>query len=82
MRNNKKITYVQAIKELEGIIQDIETESVDVDVLTKKVKRAAYLINLCKNNLRATEEEVKKVLSEIKEKPEAEEIEQTDNDPF
>jgi exodeoxyribonuclease VII small subunit len=55
MRNHKKLTYAQAIDELEGIIQDIEEESIDVDALAKKVKRAAYLINLCKNNLSNTE---------------------------
>ena len=82
MRNNKKLTYAQAIDELEGIIEDIETESIDVDALAKKVKRAAFLINLCKNNLRNTEEEVKKTLTEIDEKAGAEEIQDTEREPF
>lgn len=82
MRNSKKLSYAQAIKELEGIIQDIETENTDVDLLTKKVKRAAYLINICKNNLRTTEEEVKKILSEIEEKAEVEENQDKDRDVF
>ena len=72
MAEKKKLTYSQAIGELEKIINEIEAESVDVDVLAEKVKRATYLIKFCKNNLKTTEEEVKKVLSEIEEKSETE----------
>jgi exodeoxyribonuclease VII small subunit len=72
MAEKKKLTYSQAIGELEKIINEIEAESVDVDVLGEKVKRAIYLIKFCKSNLRTTEEEVKKVLSDIEEKSETE----------
>jgi len=72
MAEKKKLTYSQAIGELEKIINEIEAESVDVDILAEKVKRATYLIKLCKSNLRTTEEEVKKVLSEMEEKSETE----------
>jgi exodeoxyribonuclease VII small subunit len=72
MAEKKKLTYSQAIGELEKIINEIEAESVDVDVLAEKVKRATYLIKFCKSSLRTTEEEVKKVLSDIEEKPETE----------
>jgi len=72
MAEKKKLTYSQAIGELEKIVDEIESESVDVDVLAEKVKRATYLIKFCKSNLRTTEEEVKKVLSDIEERPETE----------
>ena len=72
MAEKKKLTYSQAIGELEKIINEIEAESVDVDVLAEKVKRATYLIKFCKSNLRTTEEEVKKVLSDIEERPDTE----------
>jgi len=81
MSERKKLTYSHAIQELEEIIRGIETESIDVDVLTERVKRATHLIKFCKNNLRTTEEEVKKTLSEIEEKPE-EEAADTDAGPF
>jgi exodeoxyribonuclease VII small subunit len=68
MSEKKKLTYSQAINELEMIINDIESESINVDVLTEKVKKAAYLIKFCKVSLRTTEEEVKKALSEIEDK--------------
>lgn len=64
------MTYSQAIEELEKIINDMESENINVDVLTEKVKRASHLIKFCKGSLRTTEEEVKKALSEIDEKQE------------
>ena len=65
MSIKKKLTYSQAIEELEQIINDIESENINVDILTEKVRRAAYLIKFCKVSLRTTEEEVKKALLEI-----------------
>ena len=72
MSEKKKLTYSKAIKELESIVYDIETENIDVDALTEKVKRATDLIKFCKRSLRTTEEEVKKALTEIEEKRDSE----------
>jgi exodeoxyribonuclease VII small subunit len=62
-----QLTYSRAWKELEEIINQIESEEINVDVLTEKVKRAGFLIKFCKDRLRNTEEEVRKVLAEIEE---------------
>jgi exodeoxyribonuclease VII small subunit len=62
-----EITYKEAITELETIIAQIEKEGIDVDVLAEKVKRASYLIKLCRSKLKSTDEEVKKVLADIEE---------------
>ena len=72
MSKTKQISYSRALSELEKIIAEIESEETDLDVLSEKVKRAASLIKLCKARLRSAEEEVKKALSEIEEKPEEE----------
>jgi len=69
MARNKEITYSQALAELEDIISRIESEEVDVDALSEKVKRAAMLIRFCREKLKSTEEDVKKVLSEMDSKP-------------
>ncbi len=69
MSKTKQISYSRALSELEKIIAEIESEETDLDVLSEKVKRAASLIKLCRAKLRSTEEEVKKALSEIEEKP-------------
>ena len=62
---NDKPCYKEAVEEIESIVAEIENETVDVDVLAEKVKRAAYLIKYCKSKLKATDNEVKKVLREF-----------------
>jgi len=79
--NKKKLTYAQAINELEEIIEEIETERIDIDALAKKVKRAAHLISFCKDSLRTTEEDVKKILTTIEEKADLAEVPDTNRKP-
>lgn len=57
--------YKEAIEEIESIIEEIENEAVDVDVLTEKVKRAAYLVKSCKDKLKKTDNEVRKILKDF-----------------
>jgi exodeoxyribonuclease VII small subunit len=59
------LTYELAYRELAGIAQEIETESVSVDILAEKVKRASELIEFCQNKLRATETEVNKIIKQM-----------------
>jgi exodeoxyribonuclease VII small subunit len=73
MSKTRQVTYSQALTELEEIVARIESEEIDIDILAEKVKRAAYLIQLCRGKLRDTEEEVKRSLSELKETPEPDE---------
>jgi exodeoxyribonuclease VII small subunit len=64
--------YKEAIQEIEAIVEEIESETVDVDVLAEKVKRAASLVKLCKAKLKAADNEVRKVLKEFEKDNEAE----------
>ena len=75
MSKNKQMAYSQALTELEKIVGEIESGEIDVDVLSEKVKRATLLIGFCRDKLRNTEEEVKKVLSEINGDTDAEDVE-------
>jgi len=61
----KKISFNEAMKELEVILDQLETGELDVDELSGKVKRASVLIKLCKARLRSTDEEVEKILKEM-----------------
>ncbi len=58
-------TYKKALEEIEAIVEEIENETVDVDVLSEKVKRAAYLIKHCREKLRKTDDEIRKVLEDF-----------------
>lgn len=62
MPKNKELTYSQALKELEKIVKEIESEEVDIDILAEKIKRASQILVFCKGKLRTAEDEVNKVL--------------------
>lgn len=61
----KKMTYKDAIEELEDIVSGIENEDVDVDELSKKVDRASKLLSVCSDKLKKTEEEVDKIIEKL-----------------
>lgn len=61
----KKMTYKEAIEELEEILTSLESSGPDIDRLTIKVKRAAELIKFCKGKLFETEAEIEKIIEEI-----------------
>ena len=61
----KKISYSDAINEIEDILQEIENEEPDIDILSDKVKRAAELITNCKQKLNKTETEIEEILKNI-----------------
>ena len=62
----KKISYTEAIQELEAIVTEIEEGEITIDTLSEKVKRASELIKICKDKLTATEEDVSKILGDLK----------------
>jgi exodeoxyribonuclease VII small subunit len=65
--------YKDALEEIERIVDEIENETVDIDMLTEKIKRAAFLIKYCKQKLRKTDDEIRKILDELEsENPEEE----------
>jgi len=61
----EKLTYAKALAELEQIVANMEVNKYDIDELTEKVKRVAVLVKFCKEKLRATENEVKKIFDDI-----------------
>lgn len=65
------ITYEQAFEELKQIESDIQNETVSVDVLAAKIKRASELITICQVKLKSTEQEVNKIISQMEQKPSA-----------
>ena len=59
------LTYESAYNELQEISEAIENETVSVDVLAGKVKRAAELIAFCQAKLKSTETEVNKIIAQM-----------------
>lgn len=61
----KKIKYLDAVNELDAILEDLQSENVDVDEMSSKVKKAVELIKLCKQRIESAEIEVKDVVKEF-----------------
>ena len=59
------LTYEAAYEELVQISREIEEETVSVDVLAQKVKRASDLITFCQEKLKSTEVEVNKIIARM-----------------
>jgi len=61
----EQINYAQAFDELQKIIGLIERGEVTIDELSAQVKRAAYLIRICRQKLNETEQDIEEVLKTI-----------------
>ncbi len=62
---DKKISYNEAVREIESILHKIENEELDVDDLAGKVKRAYFLLKLCREKLYSTEKDIEKILKDF-----------------
>jgi len=60
-----EIKYSQAIERLDEIIAKIESDEIDVDELSLRVKEAVSLVKLCKSRIDKAELEVKQVVDEF-----------------
>jgi exodeoxyribonuclease VII small subunit len=63
----KVLNYENAMAEIEMIVEGIENNQFSIDELAEKVKRISELVIFCKEKLRQTEDQVNKILNEIKE---------------
>ncbi len=66
--SQEKLSYNEAIAEIEEILKKMENEELDVDMLSGQVQRVSFLIRYCRKKLLQTQEEVAKVLEEIEDK--------------
>ncbi len=61
----KEIKYEQALTQLEEIVEQIENDELNIDELGEQLKKAQKLVKLCKDKLTKTDEEIKKILTEM-----------------
>lgn len=62
---DEAIGYGEALAELEGILDEIEDDAVDVDVLATRVKRAAELLRVCRDRITAARIEVTQIVADL-----------------
>lgn len=63
----KKVSYSEAMAEIEEILEKIENEELDVDELAEKVKRVSSLLKTCKDKLTKTNTQVETILKEMED---------------
>ena len=59
----KKLTYEQAIAQLEQLAQHMEQGSVPIDELATKLREAQNLIKFCREQLTDADKSVQKILN-------------------
>lgn len=59
----KETAYRQSIEEIEAILAKIESGETNIDNLAEEIKRAAKLLQDCKEKLFKTEQEVEKIMN-------------------
>jgi len=63
-------SFREAMDELEGILERIEREETDIDRLGEELRRAAWLLDLCRGKIRKAEVEVTQIVQSLEEKAE------------
>ncbi|HHH54216.1 MAG TPA: exodeoxyribonuclease VII small subunit [Bacteroidetes bacterium] len=54
----KNLTYKKAFTELQKIVDSLENGELEIDELSKKIKRASELVKFCKEKLRDIESNI------------------------
>jgi exodeoxyribonuclease VII small subunit len=69
--------FRQAMEELEGILERIEGEEIDIDQLAQELRRAAQLLDVCRGKIRKAEVEVTQIVQSLTESGESSESGET-----
>ncbi|MEZ4387541.1 MAG: exodeoxyribonuclease VII small subunit [Candidatus Krumholzibacteriia bacterium] len=60
-----KLSFSEAVAEVETIVARLENEQTDVDELSGEVRRAVELITACRERLDATDGEVRELVAKL-----------------
>ena len=64
MAKEKKVKFEDKIKELEEIVNELESGEIDLDSSIEKYTRAMKLVSDCDEKLKSIEEQVNKIVNE------------------
>jgi exodeoxyribonuclease VII small subunit len=72
-QNTAEPSFRAAMDELEGILERIEGEEIDIDRLAEELRRAAQLLDLCRGKIRKAEIEVTQIVQSLEQAADDEE---------
>lgn len=58
----KDIKYEEAVRQLEKIVDKMESSELDIDSMAAQLKKAQELVKLCKDKLKRTDADIQKLL--------------------
>lgn len=58
----QELKYEDAVRQLETVVDKLESNELGIDQLSSELKKAQQLIKLCKEKLTKTDNEIKKLL--------------------
>ena len=58
----QELKYEDAVRQLETIVDKLESNELGIDQLSSELKKAQQLIKLCKEKLAKTDNEIKRLL--------------------
>ena len=70
--------YAEAMAELESILREIDSNSVDVDVLSARVQRASYLVDWCSARITAAQLTIDELVASFDDDDDDEDKSRTD----
>lgn len=65
MAIEQEFGYAQALRELEDILNELESDEVDVDKLAQHVQRASTLIELCRERIGSARLRIEDVVAQL-----------------
>lgn len=57
--------YAEAMREVESILSELDSNSVDVDVLATRVERASFLINWCNERIASAQMTIDALVADL-----------------
>jgi exodeoxyribonuclease VII small subunit len=63
------LSYAEALAELDDILAQLESATIDVDVLADRVARGAVLVRFCRQRLQVVRLDVDAVVDELLDEP-------------
>ena len=64
-RGDESIGYADAMAELGEILGELERDDLDVDVLAERVRRASFLIKLCRGRIARAQSDVEGIVTDL-----------------
>ncbi len=60
-----EIGYADAVGELDQILDELDDDSIDIDVLSERVERAAELIAICRSRIHTANTQVANIVNSL-----------------